>query len=98
MPTIEEAKALQSRLELKDVHVVWLDSLGFVIAHTDEERATIDLYDCPLHLWLAENGSPMELDDGWYVARRHVNDPTSESFRSDAGPYDFQALSDVENQ
>jgi hypothetical protein len=93
MPTIEEAKALQARLNLEDVHVVWLDDLGFVIAHTDEERATIDLQDCGLHLWLEENGMPDELEDGWYIARRHMADGYSESYRSATGGlYDFERL------
>jgi hypothetical protein len=90
LPTIAELKALQSRLDLKDVHVVFLDSLGFVIAHTDEERETIDLEDCPLHLWLEENGPPDGVDDGYYVVRDQPVDGYSTSFRSQ--PYFFEGV------
>lgn len=49
-PTIEDVKALQRRAKCTDYHVVWFDEEQFVIAHTDEERASLsDLEDCPLH-------------------------------------------------
>jgi hypothetical protein len=97
-PSIDEAKALQSDLGLKDTHVVWLDESGFTMAHTDEERATINLEDCELHLWLDENGPPEDFQGAaWYVARRREHDPSShdpysQSFRSPGGPWVFERL------
>lgn len=66
-PSIDDVKALQARLGKRDQHVVWLGELTFVIAHTDEERATIDLETCPLHqmLLLAER-APVEWT-GYYL-------------------------------
>jgi hypothetical protein len=49
-PTIEDVKRLQASLSYPDYHIVWFDEDGFVMAHTDEERATIDLETCSLHL------------------------------------------------
>jgi hypothetical protein len=49
-PTIEDLKALQARLDERDIHVCWIGPAGFVIAHTDEERATMPLDECALHL------------------------------------------------
>lgn len=66
-PSIEAVKALQKRLNLLEVHIVWLGPSGFVIAHTDEERAQdFDLEDCDLHGWLSESGEPPAVA-GYYV-------------------------------
>ena len=48
-PSIDDVKALQATIGRRDYHVVWLGEQGFVMAHTDEERATIDLETCELH-------------------------------------------------
>jgi hypothetical protein len=53
-PTIEDVRELQSRIGRRDRHVIWFDEDGFVIAHTDEERASLaHLEECELHqrLW-----------------------------------------------
>lgn len=50
--TIDALKQLQKRCGLTDVHLASLDEEGFTIAHTDHERATINLEDCPIHEWL----------------------------------------------
>jgi hypothetical protein len=93
-PAISEIVALQQRLNMADTHIVWLDDSGFTLAHTDEERATIDLEDCGLHLWLMEHGKPSECQENdrfWAVREREI-DGYSTTFRSDAGPYVFKAL------
>lgn len=90
-PTIDDLKALQRRLGILDQHVVWLGAGRFVIAHTDEERATIDLEDCDLHGWLhGLDGPPCE--PGFYVAWPHEPDAYSEPYRAD--PWDLEPLSD----
>lgn len=92
-PTIQEAKDLQARLELRETHVLWLGEEGFTMAHTDTERATIALEECPLHCWLVEWGLPDEITElGWYTARRREHDPTSESFRSGSCPWTFEPV------
>jgi Family of unknown function (DUF6085) len=48
-PSIEDMKALQRKLKKPDYHFIWFDEEGFVMAHTDEERAAGDLESCPLH-------------------------------------------------
>lgn len=88
-PTIEDLKALQARLDLRDVHVCWLGEAGFVIAHTDEERASIPLETCELHRWLTDlDLAPMPV--GYYQAFRHDADADSESYG--AYPWDFIPL------
>lgn len=66
-PSIDDVEALQARLGKRDQHIVWLGEESFIIAHTDEERATIDLKTCPLHemLLLAER-APVEWT-GYYA-------------------------------
>lgn len=60
------AKAIQREQRLGDAHVAWIGRDGFALAHTDEERATIDLEDCPLHEWL--NGQiDQPYDEGYYM-------------------------------
>lgn len=68
-PSVEAVKDLQVGIGRQDYHVVWFDEDGFVMAHTDEERATIDLATCPLHLALVDSD---EMDSivpgiGYYV-------------------------------
>lgn len=48
-PSVDDVKELQAKIGRRDWHVVWLGEQQFVIAHTDEERATIDLETCELH-------------------------------------------------
>lgn len=66
LPSIESVVAEQARLKRKDNHLVYLGEDGFTMAHTDEERADIDLEDCPTHLWLEEHGRKLSLDKGYY--------------------------------
>jgi hypothetical protein len=88
-PTIESVKALQLNLGLPEVHVVWLGESTFVIAHTEEERATIPLEQCTLHQWLLDiDNAPHE--PGYYRAYPHMADPDSESYGAD--PWDFEPL------
>jgi hypothetical protein len=52
-PSIEDAVTLQRLHDLGYTHLVWLDGNGFVIAHTDIERASgMSLLTCPVHRWL----------------------------------------------
>ena len=66
-PSIDEVKAIQASMGKRDQHIVWLGELSFVIAHTDEERAAIDLETCELHqrLMLADR-APVEWT-GYYA-------------------------------
>ena len=88
-PTIESVKALQRNLNLRDVHVVWLGESTFVIAHTDEERATIPLEQCALHQWLLDvDNAPHE--PGYYQAHPRMVDLNRESYGAD--PWGFELL------
>lgn len=59
LPTIQEVKELQAKYNIKHVHLVYLGFEGFVIAHTDEERAALeDLESCELHRFLAREFHP----------------------------------------
>lgn len=90
-PTIEELKQIQSDRGL-ECHVVFLGDTGFVVAHTDEERAELkDLRDCKLHQWLVGR-SEAPHPPGYYRVERHRADGYSESYRGDAGPWDFSPL------
>ena len=87
-PTIDDLKALQARHGIAE-HLVWIGPDDFVIAHTDEERATIDLKDCELHRWLRDlDGPPHGL--GYYVAVPHEPDAYSESLHAD--PFDLHPV------
>jgi len=66
-PSIDDVKALQARIGKRDYHIVWLGEQGFVIAHTDEERATIDLETCPLHQRLMAADEPPVDEPGYYM-------------------------------
>lgn len=72
-PSVEDVKAIQRQLNLLDVHVVWLGPEHFVLAHTDDERASGDLY-CELHCWLRDvcDGPPEAV--GYYVVTPHEVD------------------------
>ena len=72
-PSIEDLKRIQRELNLCDVHVVWIGPLHFVIAHTDEERATIDLEDCELHNTLLQF-DPGDIIEGYYKVMVYGND------------------------
>lgn len=88
-PTINDLKALQRRLGFVEEHVAWLGPSRFVIAHTDTERATIDLEDCELHGWL--RGLPESpAKSGYYVAFPHEPDAYSEPYGED--PWDLEPL------
>lgn len=88
-PTIDDLKALQRRRNLADVHVCWIGPKGFVIAHTDEERATIDLEECELHRWLTDRAGPPK-PIGYYVVTPHQVDAYSESYP--VARFDFEPL------
>lgn len=89
VPTIADLKAIQRRLDLLDEHVVWIGPTWFVIAHTDTERATMDLEDCDLHAWLhGLDGPPCER--GYYTAVPHEWDAYSEPYPVDR--WDFHPL------
>jgi hypothetical protein len=95
--SIAEATTLQDRLGLRDTHVVWLGQQDYTIAHTDAEReSSTPLDQCSLHAWLGENGPPPDLElNCWYLVVPREHDPYSESFRSDARPWDFELLADT---
>ena len=53
--TIEDAKRVQSDLGLGRAHVYYVEGNGFVLAHTDDERARgADLEACLVHRNLCE--------------------------------------------
>ncbi len=88
-PSIDDLKALQRRLGLLDTHVVYLGAKQFVVAHTDAERASIDLETCELHSWLyRRDGPPAEI--GYYTARPHEPDSRSETYMAE--PWDLEPL------
>ncbi len=78
MNTIEDAKRVQRDLSLGEFHVIYLDlDEGWVMAHTDAERATgMDLTTCDVHEWASECGEflgqylPALTDQGWLVIAR----------------------------
>lgn len=91
-PTIDDLKALQRDLNLLDVHVVWLGLGGFVIAHTDEERAEAamtGLEECEMHIWLVERDGP-PARTGYYVVTPHEVDQDSEPYP--VARFDFTPL------
>lgn len=91
--TIDDLKEIQAELDMTDVHFVWLDEDGFVIAHTDDERKSgMDLHDCPLHQWLSTEGMP-DHEPGVYVVVPHEPDTYSEDYGRD--PWDFELPSNV---
>lgn len=64
---IEDAKRVQRDLGLGDVHVFHITEAGFVMAHTDAERASgMDLRTCEVHEILADAGDIWERPYGWY--------------------------------
>lgn len=79
-PDIETVKAIQKRNNLGGVHVVWLGEDGFVLAHTDEERASgMNLEDCEVHKYL-EGLSDKPRKQGYCVIVPHEVDQYSESY------------------
>lgn len=86
---ITELKALQSRLNLGGVHLVWLGQHSFAIAHTDEERATGDLGDCELHEWLTDCYKP-PFDPGYYIVTPHELDSFNEPVFTELDMDDYQ--------
>jgi hypothetical protein len=71
--TVADVRHVQADLGLLGSHVVWFDlDEGFSLAHTDAERASgMDLYDCVIHWWLAEEDPRVQsccfADAGFYV-------------------------------
>lgn len=65
--TIMDARRVQSDLSLGEVHVVYYDpGDGFVMAHTDAERAShMDLTTCRYHYWLCKAQDPDWTDYLW---------------------------------
>jgi hypothetical protein len=64
MFTIEDAKRVQRDLGLGDRHVVYVDpACGFVMAHTDAERAAGQevMNACRFHYWL----TVISCDEAW---------------------------------
>lgn len=96
--TLDDVIAYQREHDLGDVHVVYFSATGFHCAHTESERVQARsggpaLEDCPLHVWMADNlGGPPPSGVGLYMAYRHEPDAYSESYRGDAGPWDFDKL------
>lgn len=84
-PTIDDLKAMQAQLDLRDIHLCWIGPDTFVIAHTDEERASIPLDECDLHHWLADH-SEAPADQGYYRVVPHELDVDME-WRSILGPW-----------
>ena len=82
-------KLLQRRLNLLDVHLCYVGESRFVIAHTDDERATIDLEDCELHGWLKDQDGPPE-HVGYYIVTPHEVDAYSEPYP--VARFDFTRL------
>ena len=59
--SIADARRVQRDLKLTDVHVAYVCDDGFVLAHTDAERAlraglTLEL--CRYHYWLGQLENP----------------------------------------
>jgi hypothetical protein len=77
---------------LGDVHVARLTATGFVLAHTDEERAAgRNDGTCPVHIWLSEHDPefPPEKPGLWAVVP-HQADLYSEPYGAE--PYDLHRL------
>lgn len=69
-PTIDDVRDLQRSTGLLDVHIIYLDEEGFVIAHTDVERlhkGKTPLEECPLHI-KASTWPEMPLGPGYFTA------------------------------
>lgn len=63
--TIADARRVQRDLGLGNAHVYYVDHPGFVLAHTDAERAAGDvLENCWVHRNLCEGTTALE--PGWY--------------------------------
>lgn len=67
--TIEELIAVQTSIDSGHVHIVYISEKGWVIAHTDDERAEgFDaLLDCDLNDWL-ESFETQPVPTGIYAA------------------------------
>jgi hypothetical protein len=95
MFTVEDAKRVQRDLKLGDRHVAYVSrSSGFVLAHTDAERANalaLSLELCPVHAWLCEVGT-------WITRTGAVRGMRPEGFPADGwyeitpwGDYRYEA-------
>jgi hypothetical protein len=89
-PTIERLKTVQAQLGMTDTHLCWLGERTFVLAHTDEERATIDLEDCELHQWLIDCTAAPAVA-GYYSVEPHIPDLDSEPYG--VAPWQFLSMS-----
>lgn len=94
-PSVGETVEFQKRLGLRDVHVVYLDETGFTIAHTDHERETIPLVECPLHRWLTEQGGRPVAESGFYMALPHYADAYSEPWGM--LPWEFEKMPETKD-
>lgn len=96
--TLAEVVAYQAEHDLKDVHLVFFGVAQWHCAHTESERVQERsggpaLSDCELHNWMADNlDGPLPSGVGLYKAYKHEPDGYSESYRGDAGPWDFDLL------
>lgn len=88
--SIDTLKLVQRDLNLGSVHLAHVGNTGFVIAHTDEERADDDaLTNCALHRWMLGQGAPPHAPDV-YVVVPHEPDAHSEPYGAD--PWDFTPI------
>ena len=99
--TLEELLKVQHDRGLTDVHLVYMDDLGFCIAHTRAERNAVangemdSLEACPLHVALDELGMAVEgFEEKVVVAVAVPHDPVSQSFRSDDTGWGFTPVED----
>ncbi len=86
--TLDDLIALQTEVEMRDRHLVYIGVDGFKIAHTDVERVSeTPLVECELHEWLSDlDEAPFR--PGVYVAYPHEPDAYSESYHADS--WDFE--------
>jgi hypothetical protein len=87
--TLDEVIEWQADHEMKDVHVVFLHDDHFVMAHTDDERASMDLHDCPIHKWLSVEGQFLT-HRGLFSIKAEEPDGYSQSYRSN--PWTLEPL------
>lgn len=66
-PTTEDMKAIQAKAGRPGYHFAYFDKDGFVMAHTDEERATIPLDTCGLHCAIRDADEMPVRAPGYYM-------------------------------
>lgn len=77
--SIEAVVDAQRDLGDTDTHLVHIGREGYTIAHTDDERASIDLHDCPLGEWLEKQDGP-PVTPGFYWVTEQEGDPVAPFF------------------